>query len=435
MGHLAGKDVFRRVGAKLDNGTVKAPWTEALHQVIREVFTEEDADVYVKMPYTFSTASRIARTTGYDPARLQPLLEGLCHKGLVMDFFLNDEYHYMPNPLIVGLFEHTMMRAGDTVDLKKCAGLFHEYLIHDGSVYGANFRNGEQVSFMRAFAHEEAADEGVEILDYESAIAIVERAETWALGICSCRHEKLHAGVKECDIPLQTCSSMGRYADYLIRNEMARAASKTEMLELIDRSKETGLVFAGDNVKNDIKGFCHCCGCCCNALAGVSRFGFPNALTTTNYIAGVNDAECNGCGKCSKACPIGAIKMIKVDEPGSKRKKKPQIDLDFCLGCGVCSLKCESGAMKLKNRKKRVIHPENAFERVILQSLESGTLQNQIFDDPESRTQEAMRTLVGAFLRLTPVKKALMSDTLRSTFLKTMEAGVKAQGKGYMLDI
>ena len=48
-------------------------------------------------------------------------------------------------------------------------------------------------------------------------------------------------------------------------------------------------------------------------------------------------------------------------------------------------------------------------------------------------TQTAMRGLVGGFLKLSAVKKALMSDVLRSRFLTSMAAGVKVMGKGYII--
>jgi len=100
------------------------------------------------------------------------------------------------------------------------------------------------------------------------------------------------------------------------------------------------------------------------------------------------------------------------------------------MGCGVCALKCRFGAMKLYPRGQRVIYPETTFERVILQCLERGTLQNQIFDNPSSLTQSAVRAILGAFLALSAVKKALMSDALRSRFLDAMKAGVRLHGKG-----
>jgi hypothetical protein len=82
----------------------------------------------------------------------------------------------------------------------------------------------------------------------------------------------------------------------------------------------------------------------------------------------------------------------------------------------------------MHKREQHVIHPETTFERVILQCLERGTLQNQLFDDPGRISHKAMRGIVGGFLRLPPVKKALMSDTLRSRFLSTMAAGAAAKG-------
>ncbi len=83
-------------------------------------------------------------------------------------------------------------------------------------------------------------------------------------------------------------------------------------------------------------------------------------------------------------------------------------------------LECNEDAVILVRREKRVLHPENTFERVILQSLERGTLQNLMFNNPQSITQKFMRGFVGGFLRLPPVKAAVMSDMLRSSFLDTM---------------
>ena len=74
---------------------------------------------------------------------------------------------------------------------------------------------------------------------------------------------------------------------------------------------------------------------------------------------------------------------------------------------------------------ERVIPPETSFHRVILSALERGTLQNRLFDNPQSGAHAFMRALVGGFLKLTPVKKTLMSDLLRSCFLKFIEAGAR----------
>jgi ferredoxin len=156
-------------------------------------------------------------------------------------------------------------------------------------------------------------------------------------------------------------------------------------------------------------------------LQGIRETGYSGILVSSSFMARCNEDMCNGCGQCARACPIDAITMVEVPvKEGERPRKKPVIQEDYCLGCGVCALKCPAQAMRLDQRAQRVLHPEDSMERVILQCLERGTLQNLLFDNPTSRTQGFMRGLVGAFLRLSPVKKAIMSETLRSRFLDAL---------------
>ncbi|MBU0993110.1 MAG: 4Fe-4S binding protein [Proteobacteria bacterium] len=225
-------------------------------------------------------------------------------------------------------------------------------------------------------------------------------------------------------------------ADYVIRHHLGKEVSRTEMLKTLEISKNMGLVLNSDNTRRGIRFICQCCKCCCAMLQGVSKFGYANTLITSSFIAEIDQETCVGCGKCAKACPIEAIKMTPVsDATKPKKKKKPEIETDICLGCGVCALSCKTKARELTKRKQRVIHPETTFERVILQPLDKGTLENQIFDNPNAISHKALRGIVGGLLRLAPVKQALMSDTLRSTFLSAMKAGVTLQGKGWLTKI
>ena len=438
MGHADGKEIFRRLGTKIDNLPLRAPWNEAFYELLKSLYSEKEADVVVKMPYGMSDLNRIAQVTKYESSELQKILESLCSKGLVMDMWINDAYHYMPSPIMIGIFEFSMMRTGETVDSKALAHLFNQYLGSDnGALYAMNAKKGNKVSVIRALPHWDAIDasEYTEVLDYEKAAGIIESSEKFSIGICSCRHEKLHVGEKTCEVPLEKCSSFGGAADYLIRNKLAKEVSRFEMLENLAQSIEMKLVLCADNVKRNVTFICHCCKDCCNALAGISKFGYPNTVVTSSFIAKNHPDTCVGCGKCAEACPIDAIKMIPIDQPQTKKKKDAVIDASICLGCGVCALSCNKGAVTLTRREKRVLHPETTFERVILQSLERGTLQNQIFDNPQSITQKFMRGFVGGFLRLPPVKAALMSDMMRSSFLNAMTNGIRKQGKEWVAEI
>lgn len=437
MGHLVGKDVFRELGRKIDGMEARAPWNDKLYAILKELYTTEEAEIIIKMPYGLSTFAELERATGYMKSELQRLLDGLTSKGLVMDIWIHEAYHYVPSPMVVGIFEFSMMRMGPNANSKEWAKLFHEYMSGDGSFMSANLGNKERISFIRALPYNETIrdSEHVEILDYEKASSLITGADRFSIGLCACRHEKMHLGEKRCDVPLESCTQFGYAADFMIRNNLAREVGRSEMEEHFARSKEMGLVMAGDNVQKNMKFVCHCCSCCCNVLLGVSKYGYPNFVVTSNFIAEIDDVNCTGCGKCAKACPINAISMVVVENPLPKKKKQPQLDRGICIGCGVCALKCPTKACMLSKREQTVIHPKTTFERLMLQCLEKGTLQNQLFANPKSINEKFMKAFVGGFLRLAPVKKALLSDRLRSSFLNAMRDGVEKQGKGWVLEM
>jgi len=418
MGHLVGKDLYRKLGKKIDGQTVRAPWNDKFYAILAELYTPEEAELIVRMPYGISTLDQICKVTGNDPAGVQKLLDGLGEKGLVLDIWTGKEYRYIVSPLVIGIFEFTMMRTRGELNTKEWARLFNEYLEDKTAFYRANFGKGEKVSPFRVLPYEDAINGGdyVEILDYERAGAILDQTKKLAIGICSCRHEKLHVGQKKCDVPLDTCTSFDGAAEFLIRHGLAKEVSREEMREKLAQSREMHLVLCTDNTQKGVSFICHCCGCCCNVLLGVTRFGYPNIIVTSNYIAESDPEECGQCMTCSENCPVQAI---TIDDKTSL----PIIAKDLCLGCGVCALDCPTEAMKLVKREQRVLHPADNFERVILQCLERGTLQNLIFNNPQSVSHGFMRGLVGGFLKLPPVKRSLMSDALRSRFLSALRKG------------
>lgn len=423
MGHVIAKDIYRKLGRTLDGTPVRMPWTDAMRAMLESLYTLEEADLITRMPYRPSTIERIAKLSGVDIKRLERLLPTMCHKGTVCDIYDGEKYQYMISPFIIGFFEFSMMRTNGELAPHKWAELFQAYMFGERAFLDNNFGDGQQVSVMRALPYEETVRQSdhVEILDYEKASSLIEGQKLFAVSLCACRHEKHHLGTQGCDVPLETCTSMGSAAEFLIRNDFARQVEKSEFLDIFARSKEMGFTLSTDNVKQGAGFICHCCGCCCNLMQGIKYSGYPGILVSSSFIADCDEATCNGCGKCARACPIDAVSMNDITPvEDEKNKRIARVDKELCLGCGVCALKCKPGSMELHKRKQKVFHPEDSFERVLVQSLERDTLQNLIFDNPNSRAEGFMRSLLGGFLKLSPVKKALMGDTLRSRFLNAI---------------
>ena len=83
MGHLVGKDIYRDLGRKIDHLATRVPWNDTLHDILRELYSKEEADLVVRMPHGLSTLNRVERVSGVDRPRLEHLLESLCDKVLI----------------------------------------------------------------------------------------------------------------------------------------------------------------------------------------------------------------------------------------------------------------------------------------------------------------------------------------------------------------
>ena len=65
---------------------------------------------------------------------------------------------------------------------------------------------------------------------------------------------------------------------------MGREISRSEMRDIVDRSKDLKLVFSVDNVQNQPSFICHCCGCCCGILDGINKHGYPAAIVSSTLV-------------------------------------------------------------------------------------------------------------------------------------------------------
>jgi ferredoxin len=152
-------------------------------------------------------------------------------------------------------------------------------------------------------------------------------------------------------------------------------------------------------------------------MIAARKFAHLHPVHTTNFLPDLDEGKCTGCGQCAGVCPIGAVSMISAADPRKRTKMKARVDEDACLGCGVCVRDCKAGAMTLKSRPERVITPVDSARRLLLMAVERDKLQNLIFDTQALRSHRVMASILGAILKLPPMKRAVASRQMRSRYL------------------
>lgn len=173
------------------------------------------------------------------------------------------------------------------------------------------------------------------ILDTSSVENILRDAEIIALQDCSCRTRW-----RKCEAPVDVCLTLNDQARDSIQDG-ARRISLAQALVVLQRSHRAGLVHLAliDKGEEAPWATCSCCSCCCHSLSALVRFGIPNAVTTSEYVAKQDQDSCNNCGTCVQRCQFHA-RQLDADNKLVFNQVK-------CFGCGLCLSTCPTNSITL----------------------------------------------------------------------------------------
>ncbi len=323
---------------------------DSLRAMVALAFTEEEAELVNGLSYGMLPARIIANRVKRPLEELEPLLESLAERLLIVGVTIKGFRTYGFLNLVPGVFETQMIRARDAQNEQEreffvtFAALYDEFYDEimtwlKPQVEGKDLRFGRIIPIGKSIE----CSTGIVPLETDLWSETIERNNSFCLSnVCPCRYEMELLG-KGCGKPLDVCSAMGWLADFCIDNGIARRVSKEEFIEAKNRAADAGLVNMTDNLANPLQ-VCSCCSCCCSALRLIKDYNIPTIIVPSRFEAAVDAAACDACAKCSRACPMEAITW--------KKKQPPvQIDHSRCIGCGICVTRCDKErAVSLRER-------------------------------------------------------------------------------------
>jgi ferredoxin len=420
MAHHTVKSGYIELIDRLNRFPQGAPPSETLYKILSLLFSEKEAGLVALLPIKPFTAQKASQVWKLDLKETQKVLDELASRALLVDVEQDGTMVYTLPPPMAGFFEFSMMRLRGDLDQKLLAELFYQYLNVEDEFIRALFIGGE-TQLGRVFIHEPAlsAENSLIVMDYERASEVVRTATHRGVGICYCRHKMQHLD-RACQAPMDICMTFNSTAESLIRSQYARAVDVAEGLDLLQNAYAHNLVQFGENVRQSVSFICNCCGCCCEAMIAARKFGILHPIHTTNFLPVVDQSQCNGCGKCVSACPVEAMTLISANDPHFPKMKKAKLNAEICLGCGICVRSCPKNSLSLVQRPQRVVTPVNSVHRVVLMAIERGMLQNLIFDNRVMWNHRALAAVLGAILRLPPMKQVLASRQVKSHYLEKL---------------
>lgn len=312
--------------------------SQIIPELFRMVANDAEAELLLAMP---GTPEQLAANLGKDPAAVAEMCATLYHKGLAFKSFKGGVLSYKMGRDLVQFHDATILWPEAP---KAFHDLWQRFMEEEWPAFARTFAALLPRPFTRVIPVETAVeDAGQQILDIESARAMIKNAAVVALTKCTCR---LIAG--KCNHTLEACLQIDNAARYNIDRGTGRELSKTEALAVLDKSEAEGLVHVTINKAHAGTFICNCCPCCCQSLPVMIAFGAK--INDPSRFGAVIDPElCTACGACLERC---VFKAIAESEAGFK------VIEERCMGCGNCHTACPAGAITLAAMRPADFIPE-----------------------------------------------------------------------------
>jgi NAD-dependent dihydropyrimidine dehydrogenase PreA subunit len=330
--------IYDKLADYLGTMPVGAPKTPELFEILKTLYTENEAELAVKLPFLPMTLDALVDRTGMEEAELEPLLKKMVKKGLVFEELGADEPLYRLLPTVVGFSETPFWGGVRTAQAEKLAPLWLKYV---RNAFYHEVGGISNTPMTRVIPVQESISDTRKIASHEKLVEKVKETSYQAVAHCPCRLMRKYSGEGQCDHSTENCLHFGSLGRYIVANGMGREITVDETLDILKRSNEEGLVHITGNYQEEIETVCNCCSDACIFLTGLLIQGEKNMFARSNFVSEINEETCAECGTCAERCPVDAI--TQDDGPA-------KVDAGKCIGCGVCHPTCPSESISLAAR-------------------------------------------------------------------------------------
>ena len=322
-------------------------------KILKKLYSPEEARLFLELKTEPEEAAAIHARTGIDALVLSEKLEDMAMRGLIFRERIGDKVLYKTYQFFVGIIDAQINR----VDLE-LANMLEEYFPYIGMT-GIPLETKQ----LRVIPAGTAVDAKTTVATYNRMREMVKDEELIAVAPCLCRQMAATKG-RKCGHDHETCLSFGNHARFYLDNKVARQISKEELLKLLDKAEEWGLVVNTSN-SQDLSIVCCCCPCCCGLLNNLRLLPQTSLAVNSCYQSVIEPKTCSMCGICLERCPIGAI---------TEQEDHLEVVAEKCIGCGLCVSTCPEGAISFMDRPDAKLPPNDLPELMTRFSKERGLI-------------------------------------------------------------
>jgi len=265
-------DVYERLRERLDELSTGYPKTDSGVEIriLKKMFEEEEADLFVKLTPMFESAEDVAKRLGREMEQTAELMNRMTQKGQLYRYKQDETEMFATMPYITGIFESVVIDRELAVAMEE----YYDTAL-DRTFYSVNTPLLRTIPINREFVPEWP------ISPYDDALEILENHNVFAVNPCSCRTWRNLAD-KGCEKPIETCLQLGLNAEYSVEIGLGRLISKEEAKKLLKNNEDAGLVLQSPN-NQKAGSICSCCGDCCAMLRALKKQPVPSASVKSNY--------------------------------------------------------------------------------------------------------------------------------------------------------